>query len=528
MGNSQSQNTNSSNNNLLEFILKIDTYAANYITNQDVTSSTRMADLNYCDDLIIMTSNTLAEKLSSIEIDYLAQRTEKGNIINSMESDKIIYLNKKDLNDLDVQNKTKKRRLCIGIARFYVKIGQLYSAILKTINPVYSYIDSNNKQIYYTLNDKRKKKMSPNLVYHSTQINFCNNRINTLLNGEDFSEEKEQNNQDVTVNPDICRVNYKDGRSTKFLEQIGMVEFEKLFFDVYNYDLGIFDKMSDKMKVDYKTALTEFYKAYTGDTNKMPDNIKQFKDIPLRAFHDYPNCKEENGLYKQKYKGKLTDQLFKKYALHLKEMYNKTQKKNDELLEILKKVFSIIKNSSSGIESVIINPNLNYIELEKIIKEAQNTILKLYTDCEKDFYKGFEILQEIVVNQKNVQVQEQLTNLKKTSIFTNPQNNVVDQPYVEQPYVEQPYVEQPYVEQPYVEQPYIEEKSYIENNYYKDSNNLNYRNLYEEKRKELDNLKFQKAYIESKKEIDDLKKQLPVLNSDKNNLLNVPPSRMTV
>ena len=67
MGNSQAINvTTNSENNLLDFILKIDTYAANYITNQDVRTSTRMADLNYCDDLIIMTSNRISEKLSSI------------------------------------------------------------------------------------------------------------------------------------------------------------------------------------------------------------------------------------------------------------------------------------------------------------------------------------------------------------------------------------------------------------------------------------------------------------------------------
>ena len=525
MGNSQAINvTTNSENNLLDFILKIDTYAANYITNQDVRTSTRMADLNYCDDLIIMTSNTISEKLSSIEIDYLSQRTEKGNVIDKMDSEKLIYLNKNDLNNLDVENKTKKRRLCIGIAKFYVKIGQLYSAIMKTVNPVYIYKDSNNRTVEYTLEDKRNKKLSPNYQYSSMQINFCNTRLNALLNGENLLDNNLSNDSEVTIRPDVCRLNIKNGKQmTSIAEETGMLEFEKLFYDVYNYDLGIFDSMSDSMKVEYNKALKEFYKAYTNDKSPMPDNIKRFRDIPLRAFHNYPNCKNDSGLYNNSYRGKLSDSLFSKYAMHLKEMYKKTETKNKELLDILKQVFSIIKNSNTNNQSVIINPSLNYPKLEELIKKSKDMILKMYTDCEVDFYKGFEILQEIIVNQKNNQMESQLSNLKKTVIYTEPQSYTDEQSYT-QP---QNYVQ---------EQVYVEPDNYVENSRYLepvvnyDENSYEY--LYNEKRKELNDLKYQKALIESKKEIDDLKRQIRFdeyyNNDNKKNKLGVPPDRMTV
>ena len=36
--------------------------------------------------------------------------------------------------------------LCKNIAKFYVKIGRLYAAILATVNPVYTYTDSEGVQ----------------------------------------------------------------------------------------------------------------------------------------------------------------------------------------------------------------------------------------------------------------------------------------------------------------------------------------------------------------------------------------------
>ena len=46
----------------------------------------------------------------------------------------VIFLNKNNLNELDVEDPKKKERLCIGIAKFYVKIAHLYGAILKSLN----------------------------------------------------------------------------------------------------------------------------------------------------------------------------------------------------------------------------------------------------------------------------------------------------------------------------------------------------------------------------------------------------------
>lgn len=423
MGNSQSNIQEK--DDIISFLLKIDSFAAKYLFDPQITHSTRMGDVDYCDNLVIMTSDIISKNLSTLSIEYLAQRTEKGLVIDAMDKEKVIYLNKSELSNLDEKNKTKKRRLCIGIAKFYVKIAQLYSAILKTINPVYIYTNSNKENI--VLSYKDKKKIPQGFQYRSTQINLCNSKINALLNGNNYTEDK---SKEVTIEPNICKVNLIGDKEKRFMQEEGMVEFEKLFYDVYNYDIGIFDKMSDDMKKRYQSALKAFYNAYTGSKDKeLPKEITKFSHIPLRAYHRTSGCKSD-GVYKKSYKGTLNDSLFAKYALHLKDMYNKVDEKQKTLLNTLKQVFKVISNSQKQ-ESVIINPELNYKQLEELIMNTQEKILDMYTTCENDFLKGFEIYQEIVIRNKDRQAQQAIDDLKKQEYYTthnenNNQNNYVN------------------------------------------------------------------------------------------------------
>lgn len=423
MGNSQSNIQEK--DDIISFLLKIDSFAAKYLFDPQITHSTRMGDVDYCDNLVIMTSDIISKNLSTLSIEYLAQRTEKGLVIDAMDKEKVIYLNKSELSNLDEKNKTKKRRLCIGIAKFYVKIAQLYTAILKTINPVYIYTNSNKENI--VLSYKDKKKIPEGFQYRSTQINLCNSKINALLNGNNYTEDK---SKEVKIEPNICKVNLIGDKEKRFMQEEGMVEFEKLFYDVYNYDIGIFDKMSDDMKKRYQSALKAFYNAYTGSKDKeLPKEITKFSHIPLRAYHKTSGCKSD-GVYKKSYKGTLNDSLFEKYALHLKDMYNKVDEKQKTLLNTLKQVFKVISNSQKQ-ESVIINPELNYKQLEELIVNTQEKILDMYTTCENDFLKGFEIYQEIVIRNKDRQAQQAIDDLKKQEYYTthnenNNQNNYVN------------------------------------------------------------------------------------------------------
>lgn len=404
MGNSTSS-IKENTTNVTDFLLKIDNLAAKFITSSNISKNHKISDLQFCNDLVIMTGDTIASKLNSIEIDFLKQRTEKGIEINDMTSDKVIFFSNKHKDNLDIQNNTEKRRVCNGIAKFYIKIAQLYAAILKTVNPVYKYKDAYG--VEHTVSNNKKNNIPGHLHYSSVQINLCNRRLNALLNGQDYLD---KDNKDIYVHPDLCTLNLKpNGQQMNLLDEEGMVEFGDLFKDIYNYDIGKFDKTSDKMKENYKKALASFYNAYTGQSGGLPENVKKFSDIKLRQFSSQ-ECKP-NGSFKQKYKGSLSEELFEKYALHLKDMYLKINKNQEQIINILKSIFSII-NSKHG-ERVIINPSLDSDKLDALLLQSQELITKLYVECEEDFLKGLNIFQEIILYHNKKLNEEKEQNIKK-------------------------------------------------------------------------------------------------------------------
>ena len=60
---------------------------------------------------------------------------------------------KKILQTLDVRTTLSKKRMCIGIAKYYVKIAHVFAAIVSTINPTYTY-SQNGMKVSVDLNEK--------------------------------------------------------------------------------------------------------------------------------------------------------------------------------------------------------------------------------------------------------------------------------------------------------------------------------------------------------------------------------------
>ena len=125
MGNSVS-NIKENTSDVTDFLLKIDSLAAKFVTSSNISGSKKISDLYFCDDLVIMTSDILENKLTAMDLEHLKQRTEKGVVIDDMTTDKIIYFKKDQINNLDVKNKTDKRRICNGISKFYIKMNFFY------------------------------------------------------------------------------------------------------------------------------------------------------------------------------------------------------------------------------------------------------------------------------------------------------------------------------------------------------------------------------------------------------------------
>ena len=109
MGNSASSNSNKSAekefNNFYDIIDYIATY---YILTMDFKSLSKLCEKEYCDKLVIITSDIIKRYFNDMEVTYLAQRIKDGQEVNNLSKEKVIYVNKDQLESLDISNDTQK------------------------------------------------------------------------------------------------------------------------------------------------------------------------------------------------------------------------------------------------------------------------------------------------------------------------------------------------------------------------------------------------------------------------------------
>ena len=410
----------------------IDFVATNYILTQNFQDMKKLSDMKYCNNLVILTSKVIENKLSDIEVEFLAQRLKQNEEVNEMAKEKIKYMDKNQLPNLDVKNQTQKRRMCIGIAKFYVKIAHIYSAIVTTIKPDYTYTvpvqgqgqGQGQAQVQASSDDEdvgemqsmlpsevslEQKQTIPSGAKVNVKVNnICSQRLNALINGQDMSGEN------VIVKPNFCKMNLdiSANKSRSLVSEPGIPELSKLYYDKYDFDKGGFTGMTDKMRTGvYLEDVRKFYKAFTGESS-VPSEIKTFSDIPLRSFHKSKGCKQ-GGPYLNEYKGTLKDRLFKDYAEHIKKMMETTEDNQNKLLSQIDKLFVFNVNPITNAREVTIVPNLTDIDLQKIVEETRNIIIDLYIKCETDFLTGLEIFEAIVEKQIMDTSQVQMQELQK-------------------------------------------------------------------------------------------------------------------
>ena len=237
MGNQTSTNNNQTNKNdklknksISQVLDYISTY---YILTMDFKSLRKLYNKEYCDNLVILTSDVIQRYFTDLEITYLSQRIKNGVEVNELDKDKIIFFNKDELSNLDIQNSIKKKRICISISKFYVKIAHIYAAILLTINPIYVYKDVEGNTVRASLFEKGKIPVNtPRDIY---KLNICDNRINALKNKQTLEPDE---NGDITVGPKMCSMNIgDDGELSDLADEPGIPELVELYYDD-NYDFN--------------------------------------------------------------------------------------------------------------------------------------------------------------------------------------------------------------------------------------------------------------------------------------------------
>ena len=491
-------------NKLPTFSRVIDLIAANYIMTEQFQDMKNLGTIEYCNKLVILTSDIIASNLDSLEVDYLYQRTKAGVIIDEMTSDKLVYINEDNFKKLDERNSIKKKRQCIGIAKFYIKIAHIFSAIVSTLNPLYSYYDKTgqvttvdlmhklpeesvsneiplpeesvsneiplpeesvsneiplpeesvsnesvnmqnvnelqqgatlsednyvsdigeflNKHITSGVNQDSNLELEPTNKFKRTNMNICSRRINALLSktvqNNLFEKHQKTNTLKIVPSDDdgyikikssICDLN---NEYEILADEPGIPELKQLYIDKYDYNNGNYTDMTSDMKTIFKRDLTMFYTTFTGQST-MPEEITGFSDIKLHDYNTDLNCK--NDLLNQKYKLSAKDELFIKYAEHIKNMINRANKTRDKLLIVLDNLFIFIQDPKILYKkNITLNPSLTDTKLQNLIENTRQIIITLYLNCEDDFKIGLQILEAIIEKQNHETDINKIENLKKT------------------------------------------------------------------------------------------------------------------
>jgi len=416
MGNAQTKGNSRSSkpNDKGELFKLVNQVATKYILTQNFKDMKNLENKAYCDKLVVLTSDVIAEKLDDLEITYLAQKLEKGTPVNKKKSEKIIFFLKDDLSKLDVKDtKTsfkRKQRMCIGIAKYYVKLAHLFAAIVKSIDPVYTYKNELGNKEVVDFFDKNKipKTASPSVKNNS----ICFQRIRSLMSdhiknteSKDLSGNIQGENNKNVIKTTFCNINKrKDDKLKTLADEPGMSELKKLYYDVFNYETNKYYKMSDNSKQQYEKDVGTFYKAFTGRTKD--NSIKNFEDIKLIDYSQLKQCKED-GKYRKPVHA--SEAYFKEYGTHLSYMMRNVSQSQNKLVNILQNLFVQTQDGT-----ITIHPLLTYTKLDTYVNKTREILVSMYVTCEEDFKKGLQLFETVIENQVKENTKRKIEHLEKS------------------------------------------------------------------------------------------------------------------
>ena len=421
MGGAFSKNKDGNKN--IPLYEKIDHIASDYILTSDFKSLQNLKQKEYCTKLVVLTSDILEKFLTTSDIIYLQQKMKKGieNPINLMTKSKVAYLSQEDLNNSDVKNMVKKKRLCIGIAKKYVRVAHIFATIVTAVNPVYSYVDKDKRIVRVPL--YKKDEIPPNTNATLENYNICENRIKTL---QGIQQNEFGSSEPIIVAPSVCEANAKlDGTPKTLIDEPGIPELMQLYYDKYDYSTGEFVGMTDKTKQIYLEHVKLFHRVFTGKDDDSDGEVNEFADIKLRDYNKKSYCQGNAVTIQKQYSSEHADsaqkELFTKYAEQVKTMMANANKNQSELLGIVDKLFiPFADDKNPEVTHYKVNADLNDVALEHLVKQTRELVIKLFLTCESDYAKGIKIyeaiVQSIIVNVSPSQI-ENMEEVKSTIIY---------------------------------------------------------------------------------------------------------------
>ena len=372
------------------FISKLNEIASTYILEQNFQDMIRLTNPAYCDDLVVMTSEILNQSYSTSQLNYAYQVIYKKGEGASNAS----VVGSDPLHADALKSKEVKTKMCINIAKYYVKIAHLFAAIMTTLNPVFSWKTSasskraisrpvndienvedieeiveggegendekpeNTQEIQYSTIEQKHEisQMAKDVKVES--LNFCNSRISDLMDMDEITSFFDGTNavsgtngeSVIRIKPRLCSSslnNNNEGytRQKSVYDLPGFAELSRLYFDRYNSSKNRFDRMSKESENEKKRNVALLYTLFTGDKNP-PKDIKSFRDIPLHSFADTIECDNPNSALNATYVGTTKDKLFVDYVEQIKKMIYQSNMIRNSLLEVIDRVFVPVEDGS--------------------------------------------------------------------------------------------------------------------------------------------------------------------------------------
>jgi hypothetical protein len=465
MGNKVSSISNPDMDETRNMALRLDLYAQRIIL-KEVKFNSTLGDSGKCEKLIIITSEVL-NRLPFRLISYMDRRhklfSKHYEDINAMDRALLVNTNPEILKEskLDEQNVFRKRQMCVGIARFYVQIGNLFNAIMSTMRPYnYEYIQKNMPDNFYDMltfglldgpevrNKDKSKYDTYNMAGFTRRQNDVKAKMARLLKPDEIDMKITPGSGICSIKKDIDNIKITPMSTTTTASTITQNKIkpsifamlEELYFDIF-HEISSSNKspqfiaMSEEMKNKiYKRDVDELYRIVTG--GKEPgDEIKTFADVS-HYINDNNKinewCENHRGLEIPVNNNVRYNPIFVKYIKHIQSMNYRISKQRKGIVKLLDRVFTIMNKSEDVLQEIeesldkgdtkrytgfeqddqysrdffrlnlkydfFINPNLTDADLQAITNEARTRIVRLYADSYKNFLTGFEILQELQEN----------------------------------------------------------------------------------------------------------------------------------
>ena len=465
MGNKVSSISNPNMDETRDMALRLDLYAQRIIL-KEVKFNSTLGDSGKCEKLIIITSEVL-NRLPFRLISYMDRRhklfSKHYENINAMDRALLVNTNPEILKEskLDEQNVFRKRQMCVGIARFYVQIGNLFNAIMSTMRPYnYEYIQKNMPDNFYDMltfglidgpedrNKDKSKYDTYNMAGFTRRQTDVKMKMARLLKSGEIDMKITPGSGICSIKKDIDNLKITPMSSTTTASTVTQNKIkpsifamlEELYFDIF-HEISSSNKspqfiaMSKEMKNKiYERDVAELYRVVTG--GKEPgDDIKTFADVS-HYINDNNKinewCEKNRGLELQVDNNMRYNPLFVKYIKHIQSMNYRISKQRKGIVKLLDRIFNIMNKSDDVLQEIeesldkgdtkrytgfeqddqysrdffrlnlkydfFINPNLTDADLQVITNEARTRIVRLYAESYKNFLTGFEILQELQEN----------------------------------------------------------------------------------------------------------------------------------